>query len=142
VAIVILGALLFSSDAQACSCVEPNPRSALRQADAAIIGHVVGVVPLDDYNSDYLVRVHRVFKGDDLGRGMTIAVRSGPNGASCGLPSAGPRRYGMFLGRGEDGWRGSLCALTRPRELVAATAGFQRNGDLDPASASVSDCAS
>lgn len=141
-AIVVLGALAFAGGAQACSCLDRAPREALRDADAAIVGQVVEVVPRDDYSADYRVRVHRVFKGGGLRRGMTVTVRSGSSGAACGLPRPSEYRYGMFLGRGEAGWRGSLCGLAAPRELAAAANGTQRNRDLDSASASTIDCAS
>lgn len=141
-AIVVLGALVFAGGAQACSCVNRAPQEALRDADAAVVAQVVEVVPRDDYSADYRLWVHRVFKGRSLRRGMTITVRSASSGAACGLPQAGGHRYGMFLGRGEDGWRGSLCGLFAPRELVAAGSGARRNSDLGPASASSINCAS
>ena len=135
-AIVGLGALSFASGAQACSCAEIHPRAATRQADAAIVGSVVGVVPQDRYSAEYRVRVHRVYKGSGLRVGTTLSVQSGPNGKACGLPSPSGDRYGMFLGRRDGGWRGSLCGLVAAKELAAALSGPQRNRDLDASSSS------
>lgn len=131
-AIVVLGALVFSASAQACSCVNRTPREALRQADAAIVGRLVQVVPTDAYSAEYRYRVRRAYKGGKgIRAGETISVRSGPNGASCGFPRDEKRWYGLFLNRSEDHWTGGLCGVVRPRELsAAARAGLHRGDDL------------
>lgn len=144
VAIVVLGALLFSSGAQACSCLEMAPRAALRQADAAVVGTLVEVV-VNSQRADYHYRVQRVYKGPSAVRpGREISVSSAAHGAACGLPSTVGRRYGLYLGRRSDGWHGSLCGQFDPAEMAAvADTGVYRNGDLDAAaSSSVPDCAS
>jgi hypothetical protein len=144
-AIVVLGALAFAGGAQACSCLEMSPRAGLRAADAAIVGRLVEVVPRDRYSAEYRYRVRRVYKGNGMRRGRMISVRSSLDGASCGLPAAVGRRYGLFLGRSDDGWRGSLCGLVDPGDLATATGGAQRNHELDLGSAAddgVSNCAS
>ncbi len=143
VAIVVLGALLFSSGAQACSCLELAPRAALRQADAAVVGTLVEVV-VDQQRAEYHYRVQRVYKGPNAMRpGREISVNSAANGAACGLPPTVGRRYGLYLGRRSDGWHGSLCGLFDPAEMAAvARIGVYRNDNLGTAAASsTADCA-
>ena len=143
-AIVVLGALLFSSGAQACSCLDLAPRAALRQADAAVVGALVEVV-VDGQRADYHYRVQRVYKGPNAVRpGREISVSSAAHGAACGLPPTVGRRYGLYLGRRSDGWHGSLCGLFDPAEMAAvARTGAYRNGDLDAAAAPfMASCAS
>lgn len=144
-AIVSLGALLFSSGAQACSCLELSPRAALRQSDAAITGRLIRVDPVDRFGADYLYRVQRVYKaGPGLRAGGTVSIHSGVNGASCGLPADTARPYGLFISRSENRWRGSLCAITTPRDIAAAAGKVRRGDDLTAAAASSSSlgCAS
>jgi hypothetical protein len=143
-AIVVLGALLFSSAAQACSCLEMSPRAALRQADGAVSARLIRVDPVDSYGADYLYRVRRVYKqGPGLRPGGTVTVRSGVNGASCGLPDERLRWYGLFLSRRGGRWSGGLCGIAAPREIAAAARGLHRGDDLtSSASGSTPDCAS
>ena len=141
VAVSLLG-FSTAGSASACSCVEATPREALRQADAAIVGRLVEVVPRDRYSSDYRYLVRGIYKrGEGIRRGGIVSVRSGLNGAACGLPSSEGRRYGLFLSRSDGGWIGSSCRLVGPAELVAAAAGAQRNRDLSASAATIS-CAS
>jgi hypothetical protein len=145
VAIVVLGALLFSSGAQACSCLDRSPREALRTADAAVVGTLVEVVVHDGYKADYHYRLQRVYKGpSEMRPGRMISVSSAVHGAACGLPATVGRRYGLYLGHRGTRWAGSLCGLFDPAEMAAvARGGVSRNGDLDAAAAaSLADCAS
>lgn len=130
-AIVVLGALLFSSGAQACSCLEMSPRAALRQADGAVSARLIRVDPADRYGADYLYRVRRVYKqGPGLRSGGTVTVHSGINGASCGLPDDKLRWYGLFLARRGSQWSGGLCGIAAPREVAAAARALNRGDDL------------
>jgi hypothetical protein len=144
VAIVVLGALLFSSGAQACSCVEMSPRAALRQADGAVSARLIRVDPVDRHGADYLYRVRRVYKkGPGLRPGEAVSVHSGINGASCGLPDDKVRWYGLFLSRREGQWSGGLCGMAAPREIAAAARGRHRGDDLTSSSLDfVPDCTS
>jgi hypothetical protein len=144
VAIVVLGALLFSSGAQACSCLELAPRAALRQADAAVAARLIRVDPVDRYGADYLYRVRRVYKqGPGLRPGGTVSVHSGINGASCGLPDDKVRWYGLFLSRRGSQWSGGLCGIAAPGEIAAAARRLSRNDDLASSfPGSTADCAS
>lgn len=142
-AIVVLGALLFSSGAQACSCIERTPRQALREADAAVVARLVKVVPANGYSAQYHYLVRRAYKrGTGIQAGETISVRSGINGASCGLPVDEDRWYGLFLNRSGNRWTGGLCGLVAPRQLSAAASALRKGDDLAPAAGSSSDCAS
>jgi hypothetical protein len=142
VAIVVLGALLFSSGAQACSCIERTPRQALREADAAIVGRLVEVVPANGYSATYNYLVRRVFKrGKGLRAGETVSVRSGLNGASCGLPVDEEHWYGLLLYRSEKRWTGGLCGLVAPRQLSAAAVALRKGDGLATAAGS-GNCAS
>jgi hypothetical protein len=136
-AIVVLGALLFSSGAQACSCIERTPREALREADAAIVGRLVEVVPAaNGYSAEYRYLVRRAYKGGKgIRAGTTVSVRSGTNGASCGFPLDEERWYGLFLYRGENRWTGGLCGIVTPRQLAAAASGPRRGDEPSGADA-------
>lgn len=127
-AIVVLGVLLFSSSAQACSCIERTPRQALREADAAVVARLVEVVPGNGYSAQYRYLVRRVYKGGRAVRaGKTVSVRSGVNGASCGFPVDEDRWYGLFLDRSGNRWTGGLCGLVAPRQLAAAASSSNRD---------------
>lgn len=142
-AIVILGALCFSSGAQACSCVELAPRAALRQSDAAITGRLIRVEPVGRYGADYVYRIGRVYKrGPGLEAGGTVVVRSAVDGAACGLPDDRARWYGLFLGRSDGLWRGGLCGITTPRKLTAAAKAERRGDSVEASAAGSADCAS
>jgi hypothetical protein len=141
VAIVVLGALLFSSGAQACSCIKRTPRQALREADAAVVARLVKVVPANSYSAQYHYLVRRAYKrGTGIQAGETISVRSGVNGASCGFPVDKDRWYGLFLYRSGNRWTGGLCGLVAPRQLSAAASALHKGDDL--AAAAGSSCAS
>ena len=143
VAIVVLGALLFSSGAQACSCIERTPRQALREADAAIVARLVKVVPANGYSAQYHYLVRRAYKGGKgVQAGETVSVRSGVNGASCGFPVDKEHWYGLFLYRSEKRWTGGLCGIVAPRQLSAAASVLRNGDDLATAAGSGSNCAS
>jgi hypothetical protein len=121
-AIVVLGALLFSSSAQACSCAQIAPADALHRADAAIVGELIEVVPRGHVRADYRYRVQRVYKvGQSLRPGRTIAVRSAADSAACGLPAQIGRRYGVFLTRAVGRWTSGLCGVLTPKLMRKAS---------------------
>jgi hypothetical protein len=120
-AIVILGALVLTPGAQACSCAHMAPAEAMRQADAAIVGKLVKVVPRGRVKADYRYRVQRVYKrGGGIRRGRVIAVRSARQSAACGLPHGIGRAFGLMLSRNGRRWTGGLCGVFRPRHLHSA----------------------
>jgi hypothetical protein len=142
-AIVGLGLLVFAGSAQACSCARRSPGEALRAADAAIAGELLEVVPRDEYVADYRYEVMAVYKkGPGIRRGRTVIVRSGRDGAACGLPVGTGRRYGLLLGEeAGGGWVGGSCGVLEPGKLrlAAAHAGM---GSTAPRGGSVSSCTS
>ena len=122
-AVVVLGVLVFTPGAQACSCARTAPAVAMRQADAAFVGELVRVIPRSRLRADYRYRVQRVYKrGKGIRRGRVISVRSAKDSAACGLPRRSGRRYGLLLRRGEGRWTGGLCGVLRPGLLEAAAA--------------------
>ncbi len=125
-AIVGLGALAFAGSAQACSCAPPAPRTALNEADAAIVGTLVKVVPRSRLRADYRYRVRRVYRGHEaIGRGDLISVSSARRAAACALPRRFDRRYGLFLIRRRGHWTAGICSMIAPRRLWLAA---QRGG--------------
>jgi hypothetical protein len=98
------------------------PAEAMRQADAAIVGELIEVVPRDGLRSDYRYRVQRVYKpGRGIRTGGTILVRSATDSAACGLPPRTGRRYGLLLARAEDRWTSGLCGLLTPHLMHRAS---------------------
>lgn len=134
-AIVALGALVSTTGAQACSCIERTPREALRESDAAIVGRLVEVTGASPYSADYRYLVRRVYKGGKgIRGGETVSVRSGIDGAGCGLPADRERWFGLFLYRSSGHWSGGSCGLVAPRQLSAAAQGTHRGAAFGGAS--------
>jgi hypothetical protein len=137
-AIVGLGLLAFAGSAQACSCVPMPADEAVRQADAALVGKLLTVVPRSRSQADCRYLVQRVYKASGhLHRGGIIMVRSARAASACGLPSGIGRRYGLLLdarhvfpamrGKGdtrrEHRWRGGICGVLAPEVLGAVASG-------------------
>ena len=127
-ALAVAGGLLSAEGAAACSCVPPKPRAMLRASDGAFIGRLVAVRDVDPPVEggpigsgdpvDYVYRVGRVFKrGPGLRRGRRVSVRSVRDGATCGLPRARGRLYGLFLQRRDRRWHSNLCLTVSPSAL-------------------------
>ena len=55
-----------------------------------------------------------------------ISIRTGSNQGSCGFTLEVGDRVAAFLSRRDGAWNTSLCALTSPAELVAATVPYPR----------------
>jgi hypothetical protein len=126
-ALSVAAALAGAGSAEACSCAQIAPRNALRQADAAIVGELVDVLPRGGGQADYRYEVQRVYKG--AGRiGSALSVRGSAQSAACGLPRGVGKRYGLFLGWGEGRWRGGLCGVIAPRQLRLAARQSSRKG--------------
>lgn len=128
-AIVGLGLLAFTGSAQACSCASMPANEALRQADAALVGKLLKVVPRSRSQADYRYLVQRVYKNDDgLAHGEVISVRSARGAAACALPGGVGRSYGLLLRAGaaiggEARWWGGRCGVLTPKELQAVASG-------------------
>ncbi len=135
--VTVLGALVAVGSAHACSCAQIAPRDALRQADAAIAGELLGVLPRKGGVADFRYEVQRVYKS--VRRiGMVVSVRSSIQSAACGLPAQTGRRYGLLLDRAAGRWRGGLCGVIAPRRLRAAASQISRKGSS--LASSVNDC--
>lgn len=111
--VVVLGALVFATGAQACSCAPVSRSEAMQAADAAIAGRLLKVVPQEGGRAIYRYRVQRVYKQGDTGieSGGTLSVHSSRSSAACGLPTDVGRRYGLLLSHSENGWSSGACAL-------------------------------
>jgi hypothetical protein len=125
-ALFLLWGLGVAGSAQACSCATMPASEAMREADAAIIGRLVKIVPSGGSQADYRYRVQGVYKASRaIRRGRIISVRSSRQPSACGLPSRKGRRYGLFLEWGEGRWSGGICGVVKPVTLRSAT---QRGG--------------
>lgn len=121
-AIAVLGALVFTAGAQACSCAPMAPADAMRQADAAIVGRLVEVVPRSRARADYRYRVRRVYRGAAaIERGDVISVRSARSTAACGLPRRQNSPVGLFLLLDGRRWTAGACSMIAPHQLRMAT---------------------
>jgi hypothetical protein len=133
-AIVGLGALAFAGAAQACSCAPMPVKAAVRQADAALVGKLLKVVPRGRSQADYRYLVQRVYKNDgNLAGGAVISVRSARAAAACSLPGGVGRSYGLLLragsaSAGEARWSGGRCGVLAPKELQAVASGRSVRG--------------
>jgi hypothetical protein len=117
--------LVVAESSQACSCVPPRPRQQLKQADGAFVGRLLAVRGGDP--ADYVYRVGRVSKGGPgLRRGRRVKVRSPSYSASCGLPDARGRLYGLFLTRRDGRWNSNLCSVVAPADMPDAGASRSR----------------
>jgi hypothetical protein len=119
-AVVVLGALVLTPGAQACSCAPQRPSAALRAADAAIVARLIEVIPRDALHADFRYRVRRVYRGArSFGRGDVISVRSARRAAACGLPPHQERPVGLFLVHDDRGrWVAGICSTIAPRRLA------------------------
>lgn len=128
-ALVVVGALVFSGSARACSCAPAEPGVALRESDAAVVGRLVKVVPRGLVQADYRYEVTRVYRGARMiDRGQMLSVRSARRAAACALPRRLDRRYGLFLTYAAGHWRAGICSVISPRRLWAVA----RQGDGAP----------
>lgn len=132
--LTMLGLLAFPAGASACSCAPPAPgesraeqlREEIRRGDGAIVGRLLSVRPDTGGPGDvwFRYRILMVVKGKPrLRRGAVVAVRSGGDGATCGLPQDEGRRYGLVLDRLQRRWWGNLCQVYGPRLMRAQAEG-------------------
>jgi hypothetical protein len=54
------------------------------------------------------------------------------SGAACGIEAPPGARFGLFLTRDGDVWRGSLCNQASPADLASIPTAPTRNGASDP----------
>ncbi len=121
VCVALLG-MVFASSAQACSCARSTPAASMAEADAAIVGRLIRVVPRGDSFAVYRYRVKRVYRGGGtIKRGKVVSVRSTRSAAACALPSRTKQVYGLFLTREKGSWSSGICGVVSPRDLWAAS---------------------
>ena len=113
--------------AGACSCAAVDPRDWLAAGRTAVIGEVTAgrrvETPSEGPVQEYTLRVERGFNAS---LAPVISIRTGSNQGSCGFTLEVGDRVAAFLSRRDGAWNTSLCALTDPAELVAATVPYPR----------------
>ncbi|HKX47898.1 MAG TPA: hypothetical protein VJM06_04475 [Gaiellaceae bacterium] len=119
----------MASPAAACVCVEAPVEERFDDADAAIVGRVVGerVGEVNGLRQTYLtVEVEQRVKGD-LGR--TLEIRS-PSGTDCDLEVPRDESVGLLLTAAPDGaWLATACSVVIPGQLVVE-GGEPRGGPI------------
>lgn len=118
--VLVLGALIGAAGALACSCAPQPPAESLREADGAVVGRLVKVLPHGPLNAVFRYEVRHVYKGDSIDAGRMLDVRGARRGAACGLPRRTDRSYGLFLSQRDGRWFGGICGVISPRRLRAA----------------------
>ena len=95
--LVVLAMLLPANLAIACSCAPQPPVESFREADAAIVGKLVKVLPHGPLHAVYRYEVRRVYRGaSKIEAGQMLIVRSSRRAAACALPRRTGRSYGLF----------------------------------------------
>ena len=121
--------LAFPSGAQACVCAALPLNERLDDADAAVVGRVVGERAGELQGAPQLLLTFEVdqrVKGDVDG---TLVVRS-PLRTDCDLVVPRDEAVGLLLTRSPDGaWLGTACSVVDPGTLVAA-GGEPRGGAI------------
>jgi hypothetical protein len=116
--VATLVALTCSTGASACSCAPRTPTEALREADGAVVGLLVKVVPHGPLRAVYRYRVLHVYKGADaIEAGQMLSVRGARRAAACALPRRTGLRYGLFLERHHGRWFGGICGVVLPARM-------------------------
>lgn len=113
--------VLFPATASACSCAPRSPAEALSEADGAIVGQLVEVVPRGQLQAVYRYRVQHAYKGGEaIAAGLTLSVRSARRAAACALPRRLGHSYGLFLLRRNGWWTGGICGVVSPLRMRRA----------------------
>ena len=121
VAIASVVALVAASSAGACSCARLDPREALEQVDAALIGTALRSEAVNGRRLTHL-RVERAFKAELGAEAVVDTGRAEGGGADCSLELADGDRVGLYLSRTDaGGWSAGLCSLVDPDDLERAT---------------------
>jgi hypothetical protein len=114
--LVVLAVLVPASAAMACSCAPQPPAESLREADGAVVGRLVKVLPHGPLHAVYRYEVSRVYKGEIVKRRM-LDVHGSRRAAACALPRRTGRSYGLFLSRRHGRWFGGICGVISPARL-------------------------
>lgn len=134
---VAAAALVFTTGASACSCAPQSPAESLREADGAVVGRLVEVLPHGPLRAVFRYEVRHVYKGEGLpAAGRMLSVNGSRRGAACALPRRTDRSYGLFLMRQHGRWFGGICGVVAPKRLRAAAANRSRDERVALAGAS------
>jgi hypothetical protein len=117
---VVLALLTAASGAGACSCAPQPPAQSLREADGAVVGRLVKVLPHGPLHAVYRYEVRHVYKGaGEIDAGRMLDVHSSRRAAACALPRRSGRSYGLFLSQRHGRWFGGICGVISPSRLRA-----------------------
>lgn len=114
--------------AYACTCAPLDPARALATADAALVGRVIKRHAAGA-EATLELAVERRLKG---ALGARVQVVTAASGAACGIEAAPGARFGLFLTRDGDIWRGSLCDQASAADLASMPTAPTHNGASDP----------
>ncbi len=117
--LVVLTMLAAADGASACSCAPQAPGESLREADGAVVGRLVKVLPHGPLHAVYRYEVSRVYKGEIV-KGRMLDVHGSRRAAACALPRRTGRSYGLFLSHRHGRWFGGICGVISPRRLRLA----------------------
>lgn len=121
--------LALAGPAAACVCVDAPMSERLDDADAAVVGRIVGERPgeLNGAPQTFLtVQVDQRVKGDVE---RTLEVRS-PAGTDCDVEAPRDEAIGLLLTAAPNGgWFATACSVVSPGELVVE-GGEPRGGPI------------
>ena len=124
---MLVGIFLLPASALACSCAPQAPGESLREADGAVVGRLVKVLPHGALHAVYRYEVRHVYKGGGaIEAGKMLDVHGSRRAAACALPRRTGRRYGLFLFQRHGRWFGGICGVVSPRRLRLAAANQPR----------------
>jgi hypothetical protein len=122
--LAVLAVLVPADFAMACSCAPQSPAESLEEADAAIVGRLVAVMPHGPAQAVYRYEVHRVYKGaEKIETETMLSVHSARRGSACALPRRLGRSYGLFLLGRHGRWFGGICRVVSPKRMRQAGQG-------------------
>jgi hypothetical protein len=121
--VLVAMAMLVPGTARACSCAPQAPGESLREADGAVVGRLVKVLPHGPLHAVFRYEVRHVYKGgDSIAVGKMLDVHGSRRAAACALPRRTGRSYGLFLVQRHARWFGGICGVVSPERLRAAAA--------------------
>jgi hypothetical protein len=119
--LAVLAVLVPANFASACSCAPQPPAESLQEADGAIVGRLVEVLPHGPLNAVFRYEVRHVYKGPgSINVGAMLDVHGSRRAAACALPRRTGRSYGLFLSHRHGRWFGGICGVISPQRLRAA----------------------
>jgi hypothetical protein len=119
--VAVLGVLGGAPSALGCSCAPQPPAQSLREADGAVVGRLVRVLPHGPLHAVYRYEVLHTYKGGDaMPAGKMLDVHGSRRAAACALPRRTGRSYGLFLSQRHGRWFGGICGVVSPRRLRLA----------------------